>query len=96
MAIRELVFKLDMKPHTIDRFSGVYVLIRKRKIVYVGRSIDVDSRIRAHMSKIKFDQALVKRCSIRQATKLEFKLIAKFIPPLNNCGVKKRYARARA
>lgn len=65
--------------------SGVYFLISEGEIVYVGRSINVPSRVNAHLKKgkIKFDAWRMIHCKIEELDDIESSYIMLIRPPLN-------------
>lgn len=70
--------------------SGVYFLVSKQRVVYVGQSVSVYSRIASHKDK-DFDCFAFVPCSLTALDKLESLYIHFLLPALNgNCtqGVK--------
>ena len=65
-----------------QQFTGVYFLIDNGKIVYVGQSVNVYSRIAAHTQK-KFDSFAVLPCEKIELDALESLYIHVLRPPLN-------------
>lgn len=63
--------------------SGIYFLIRKGVIVYVGRAIHVEARIISHMKQKKFDAWHWVPCSVKDAPSLERSYIDALDPILN-------------
>jgi excinuclease UvrABC nuclease subunit len=63
-------------------FTGVYFLISKNKIVYVGQSVNVYARLSAHVHK-NFDSFTVIPCPKEHLNVLESLYIHMFDPPLN-------------
>lgn len=68
-----------------SRRDGVYFLIKKDKIVYVGESIDVDKRIIQHIQEKKksFDRFAFIECGNEYICELEAEYIAKLSPVYN-------------
>lgn len=60
---------------------GVYVLIYKGEILYIGRSRCIIKRIGDHQGRIPFDCVYVKSCMDEEAE--EARLISKFKPRYN-------------
>jgi hypothetical protein len=70
----------EMKPPLI----GVYLLIHKGQIVYVGSSLDMPIRVAAHKTNGRpFDQVFYIATSARQREVLERLLIRAIDPPQN-------------
>lgn len=65
-----------------EGYSGVYFLIFKNKIIYVGQSVNVYARISGHTHK-KFDSFTVLPCPKEHLNVLESLYIHMFDPPLN-------------
>jgi excinuclease UvrABC nuclease subunit len=75
------------------RLCGVYLLYLNGEVVYVGQSVNVYSRLDAHLpSKTgcltstpekRFDAVRVIRCEENSLRELELRLIAIFEPALN-------------
>lgn len=66
--------------------SGVYFLIRDGKIVYVGKSMNVHSRIATHQRSKEFDRINFVECPEESLHRLEQMYIRKFNPELNIAG----------
>jgi hypothetical protein len=68
----------------LKSFCGVYFLIHKRKIVYVGQSVNVYARVATHANTLKeFDSWSFIESEPDQLNDLESLYIRKFNPPLN-------------
>ncbi len=67
----------------MDKTIGVYYLTDGLDVLYVGKSVNVEQRIRSHASRIDFSQVFVDRCEASQLNALEAEAIAKYQPPLN-------------
>lgn len=63
--------------------SGVYFLINKGEIVYVGKSTGIDGRINAHISDKEFDRIFVYECVDPEMSETESYYIRKFTPRYN-------------
>ena len=63
---------------------GIYFLIRNKKIIYIGKSIDVMRRLKEHCQCVWFTQFRVIPCDIRKISEYEKRLIKYFKPVLNN------------
>ncbi len=46
----------------MDKTTGVYYLTDGLDVLYVGKSVNVERRIRSHASRIDFSQVFVDRC----------------------------------
>lgn len=67
------------------RCSGVYKLLHKHEIVYVGQSVDIGKRIRTHVNEkiIDFDRFSIIECSEEEMMSIETVLINKYNPVYN-------------
>lgn len=64
---------------------GIYFLVQAEQIVYVGQSIDVDSRIRQHRrGHMQFDHWAWLECAPEVLDRLERAYIDAFMPRHNN------------
>lgn len=72
--------------HYMRDICGVYLLYREGKVVYIGKSTHVPSRVRVHArsNKIKFDKVMVVYCLTPELDGLEHRLIAEHWPDFNN------------
>ena len=71
------------KPYTdLDNATGVYFLISLDKVVYVGQSVNVYSRMREHAKDKKFDSYAYISCSRDELDILESLYIHALHPPL--------------
>lgn len=68
---------------SFKKIIGIYFLIRKLEIVYIGQSIDVASRISAHERDKRFDAVSVIRCEADELDAYESLYIWKYQPCLN-------------
>jgi excinuclease UvrABC nuclease subunit len=67
----------------IPRF-GVYALFKKGKLLYIGQSGNIASRVfSAHKASKDFDEVKVYGCRKERMDLLEFFLILQHKPPLN-------------
>ena len=67
----------------IENSCGIYFLVDKKKIVYVGQSTNVFSRIVAHTQIKTFDSYVFMPCEKEMLDKLESLYIHFLSPPLN-------------
>jgi len=67
-----------------DRVCGVYFLIKGNRVVYVGQSMNVHSRIPSHTITKDFDSVTVISCDKDQLDVLESLYIYMLDPPLNS------------
>lgn len=76
------IFKLSMD---LPIITGVYFLILKGTIVYVGQSVNIFQRVGVHASaqKIKFDKYYYLECKAEYLNILESIYIHKIKPPQN-------------
>lgn len=63
--------------------TGIYFLIRNRKIIYIGQSTDVMRRLREHCQSCWFTKFRVIECDYSRLDEYEKRLIKLFKPPLN-------------
>jgi hypothetical protein len=89
-AIKKLTSDVLLREHEIVEHaiplhitSGVYFLIFEKKIVYVGQSTNVFSRIFSHAQVKKFDSYVYMPCEKDMLDKLESLYIHFLSPPLN-------------
>lgn len=61
----------------------IYALCRGEKVIYVGRSINVEKRIKAHTSKGFDSYKILARCDKKQSRKFEDAYIKMFNPEHN-------------
>lgn len=72
----------------MENGSGVYLLFRNQRLVYVGRSKNPSKRIGAHRTNGRaFDYALTVPCPEKDVDWIERALIAALNPPQNSKGV---------
>lgn len=78
----------DIKKRSLEnRICGVYVLSYNNRVIYVGQSVDVESRIVVHKSEKPYNRCLVKKLPEESLTEFENALITVLQPPLNRMGV---------
>ena len=75
------------KRRSESRICGVYVLSYKNRVIYVGQSVDVESRIASHKFEKPYTRCLVKKLPEERLTEVENALITVLQPPLNRMGV---------
>ena len=63
--------------------SGVYTLRLHGFAVYIGKSADLDQRLRAHQRRIMHDDVIIERCPPGELDALEGERIHAAHPPLN-------------
>lgn len=64
------------------KISGIYFLLRRNKIVYIGRTINLINRIYQHSEK-NFDSIRIIKCNIDRLEHYEIRLIRYFQPKYN-------------
>lgn len=69
------------------RICGVYVLLYKNRVIYVGQSVDVRTRIATHRIEKPYTRCLVKELPEAMLAEVERALITVLQPPLNRAGV---------
>lgn len=67
--------------------TGIYFLIKRKKVVYVGQTIAFPKRLSGHCSK-DFDSVRFIQCSKKHLTKYEDRWIRLFRPKLNTKNAK--------
>ena len=67
----------------VNSACGIYFLIHEKKIVYVGQSVNVYSRIFTHTQSKEFDSYVFVPCDKDMLDKLESLYIHFLSPPLN-------------
>lgn len=67
----------------VENSCGVYFLVHKKRIVYVGQSTNVFSRIVTHTQSKTFDSYVFMPCEKKMLDKLESLYIHFLLPPLN-------------
>jgi excinuclease UvrABC nuclease subunit len=87
---------------TAIRRSGVYVLLSRGEVVYVGQSVKLYARLATHIVRrgkdrgkrsrvpsIRFDQIWVRHCEVEELDEVEADLIERYRPEYNVRGVPK-------
>lgn len=83
--------------NSTDRGAGVYLLMERGELIYVGSSKNVDKRLREHRQNGRqFDCAHVISCPIEHAITIESQLIKRLEPSENIRGLPHRAATERA
>ena len=89
-AVKQLTSGVLLREHEIVEHAvpvstacGVYFLIYEKKVVYVGQSTNVFSRIFTHVQTKKFDSYVYIPCEKDTLDKLESLYIHLLSPPLN-------------
>lgn len=67
--------------------SGIYFLIRNKKIIYIGRSKNIFLRLLAHCKK-DFDSVRIIKCDPDKAGYYEARWTKVFKPELNSMGLR--------
>lgn len=80
---QEVISKLSIS--RTEKISGVYFLLDESRIVYVGQSRNILSRIRDHhfIKDMQFDRWYFQRCPLHLLLKFEAHYIAVFRPRYN-------------
>ena len=68
---------------TIEDFCGIYFLLKEKKIVYIGQSVNIFSRINAHTKDKDFDEVRFFKCQREDLDKVEIFFIKLIKPELN-------------
>ena len=89
-AVKKLTNEVLFREHEIvehaipvETACGIYFLVLEKKIVYVGQSTNVFSRIYTHLQTKKFDSYVFIPCENEMLDKLESLYIHFLSPPLN-------------
>ena len=85
----EVVFKKQNPVEILD-VACVYLLLREGKVVYVGQSKNIYSRIQSHRSTKDFTHFRILRCHPVRLNYWEGKLIFDYKPEYNKRGVESR------
>lgn len=62
---------------------GIYFLIRKKRIVYIGQTVSFPYRVMCHASTIEFDSVRLVECDKKRLNEYEARWIKKFRPSHN-------------
>lgn len=76
--------EIALKSIRLEKTVGVYFLLHDSEVVYVGQSIDVESRIRSHRAEKEFDSYHVIACQQSELDALESAYIFYLQPKLNS------------
>ena len=74
-------------PQAAPTSPGVYFLIRRGRIMYVGQSINPLCRLGQHAAERNFDSFVVLPCKQEDLSTIEGGYILKFRPPWNKSGL---------
>jgi hypothetical protein len=66
--------------------SGVYLLCREGRVIYIGQSVLALARTISHHAERPYDQVLLVPCLVDDLDRTERKLIEALRPPLNSSG----------
>lgn len=80
----EVLEELGFRDMSHMMACGIYVLVHKERIAYVGQSTEPFSRIGDHTRKIVFDKVYFIRCDKANLVSLEKEMIKKLKPKLNS------------
>jgi len=80
--IGDVLYGGDITPYETDEEAKVYFLIKDDHVIYVGQSINLDSRLGGHASK-GFDSVSYLRVAESELNNVEAFYIVKFNPVLN-------------
>lgn len=72
-----------LKKQTSKNICGIYFLYKKNKLVYIGQSISILSRIYSHLNKKSFDSFSYIECKRERLNHLEYLYIYHLNPLLN-------------
>jgi hypothetical protein len=77
-------------PNTVQPLIGVYLLMRKGKVVYIGSSLNMPQRVADHRTNGRpFDKAFYIATTALEREALERVLIAAINPPQNRVGTER-------
>jgi Bacteriophage lambda integrase, Arm DNA-binding domain/GIY-YIG catalytic domain len=78
--------EIVVQSYPLGGYSGVYFLISKSQIMYVGKSADVEFRLGQHRArrKIEFDSVFIIACPASEMARLEARYIRTLKPPFNS------------
>lgn len=67
-------------------YPGVYFLVSKGQVMYVGKSSDVEFRLGQHRARrqIEFDAVFIVPCRLGELSRLEARYIRMLKPPMNS------------
>lgn len=72
------------KKQFVSSITGLYLLFKNDKVVYVGQSKNIFARLVAHQSEKDFNGYYIYECSIEKAKALEIYFIINFNPEYNS------------
>lgn len=81
---------------------GVYHLLRRGKLIYIGQTVNIWARIGAHQRRFRFDRVEFFPCEKGKLLRLEAEHIRRHLPPQNgaglppDCALMKKRRRSRA
>jgi len=87
----KLTRKYLNKLMVVESVTGIYFLIKDEKIVYVGQSTNIFSRVGTHKIDKDFDKAVYFECPSTELDDLEYELINILQPKYNKTGNPKKY-----
>lgn len=67
-------------------FCGIYFLCKQGKVVYIGQSVNIHSRVGQHCEDKEFDAVFLFQCPQAHLNELERTFIRELQPPLNRTG----------
>lgn len=82
---------IEAKKIRMNRMSGVYFLFNEEKIVYVGMSKNIYSRVFTHDHAGRFDAFNFIRCPPEKCRDIEIYYIQKYKPTLNIVGIDEEF-----
>lgn len=77
---QEIVARAKRRP---DAVSGIYFLIRRKEIVYIGQAVNIPSRIGDHCRRVSFDSYHWIPCAVSRLDAVERAYLDEHLPPLN-------------
>ena len=83
MDFKSIVNKYKNSIQVARSVPGIYLLVRDNKIVYVGQSVCVESRIAQHRVDKEFDKAYFFECPANEINEVEMILIESLCPEYN-------------
>lgn len=88
--LKEMVsYKLPDKQ--IVTYGYVYFLYMDKILVYIGKSISLEGRIREHLRTRDFDEIRIGQCKVDLLDEMEAILIDRFRPIYNSCKSPEKY-----
>ncbi len=83
LTINDLIKDMKIKTFIVKPIIGIYFLILKGRVIYVGQSIDIYNRINSHKKDKDFDNVMYIKCNEEELTTTEDYYIIALNPPLN-------------